>query len=121
MYLTGCGAFTKGDVIAEEKFYTQHPVLKKWKNSITLLPEEPPQISPSSLQKTVSSLHVTTRKFIVVQQGCDSFCSFCLTIHKRGSHSSRPLEAIIEEIQAYEAQGGKEIILTGINVMARGA
>jgi tRNA A37 methylthiotransferase MiaB len=40
---------------------------------------------------------------------------------KRGPSRSRPLEDIIAEIQQIEAQGSKEIVLTGVNLMARGA
>jgi tRNA A37 methylthiotransferase MiaB len=40
---------------------------------------------------------------------------------KRGQHRSRSLEDIITEIQQIEAQGGKEIVLTGINLASRGA
>lgn len=53
-----------------------------------------------------------TRKFIVIQSGCDTFCTFCLTIHKRGSNRNRPAQEIIDEINAFVEQGGKEIILT---------
>jgi tRNA A37 methylthiotransferase MiaB len=56
----------------------------------------------------------------MIQNGCDNHCSFCLTVKKRGPHQSRPLNDIITEIQQIEAQGGKEIVLTGINLAARG-
>ncbi|MDR0649991.1 MAG: radical SAM protein [Candidatus Peribacteria bacterium] len=47
-----------------------------------------------------------------MQNGCDNYCSFCLTVMKRGQHRSRPIEDIIAEIQQIETQGGKEIVLT---------
>ncbi|MEI7562901.1 MAG: radical SAM protein [bacterium] len=53
-----------------------------------------------------------TKKYIVIQGGCDNFCTFCLTIHKRGKHWSRSSEEIIEEIKRAEESGGKEIVLT---------
>ena len=56
----------------------------------------------------------------MIQNGCDNHCSFCLTVMKRGKHWSRPMEEIIQEIEQVEANGGKEIVLTGVNLAARG-
>jgi tRNA A37 methylthiotransferase MiaB len=53
-----------------------------------------------------------TKKYIVIQGGCDNFCTFCLTIHKRGKHNSRPVSEILAEINEFVAGGGKEIVLT---------
>ena len=46
------------------------------------------------------------------------YCSFCLTIFKRGGHRNRPLAEIIAEINQVEAEGGKEVVITGINLAA---
>ena len=62
-----------------------------------------------------------TKNYVIIQNGCDNHCSFCLTIFKRGVHRNRPLPEIIEEIKQIEAEGGKEIVLTGINLAAWGA
>lgn len=47
-----------------------------------------------------------------MQNGCDNHCSFCLTVLKRGKHSSRSKEETVEEVRKIEACGGKEIVLT---------
>jgi threonylcarbamoyladenosine tRNA methylthiotransferase MtaB len=54
-----------------------------------------------------------TRAFIKVQEGCDYFCTFCITRIARGKSSSRPLEEILHDIQAAELADVKEIVLTG--------
>lgn len=59
---------------------------------------------------------VTTRKTVVIQTGCDNFCTFCLTVQARGRHSYRPKTDIVEEISEYANRGGKEAVLTGINL-----
>lgn len=62
-----------------------------------------------------------TKKFIVIQTGCDNFCTFCLTVQARGRHKSRSSEDIIAEINDFVASGGKEVVLTGTNLGAWGA
>jgi len=57
-----------------------------------------------------------TRAFVKVQDGCDSFCSYCMIPYVRGRSRSRPLESIVSEVEGLIASGYKEIVLTGINV-----
>jgi threonylcarbamoyladenosine tRNA methylthiotransferase MtaB len=63
-----------------------------------------------------SNIH--TKNFIVVQTGCDNYCTFCLTVHKRGVHITRPLEDIIADINESAQSWGKEVVLTGVNIAA---
>lgn len=62
----------------------------------------------------------TTRAFLKIQEGCESFCSYCIIPIARGPVKSRPLDSIIEEIKMLEGKGYKEIILTGIHAGAYG-
>ncbi|MCF7835216.1 MiaB/RimO family radical SAM methylthiotransferase [Candidatus Gracilibacteria bacterium] len=116
IYITGCGVFDKGKLIDQDKFYSIYPELQKFQNQIFLIGEDPGKNFKSDSNKT--SLY--TKKFILIQNGCDNFCTFCLTIMKRGKHRSRPLDEIIDEINEFSDSGGKEIVLTGINLAARG-
>ena len=61
-----------------------------------------------------------TRSFIKVQDGCDNFCTFCVTRIARGKARSETLESIISEIRRIEDAGGKEVVLTGVNLGAWG-
>lgn len=54
-----------------------------------------------------------TRAYIKIQDGCDSFCSYCIIPYIRGRSRSRNPEFILEEIRQTDAP---EIILTGINM-----
>ncbi len=57
-----------------------------------------------------------TRAFVKVQDGCDSFCTYCILPYVRGRSRSRPLQEIVEEVKGLVANGYKEIVLTGINI-----
>lgn len=54
-----------------------------------------------------------TRAFIKVQEGCDYFCTFCVTRIARGKSVSRPFDEILHDIRAAELAQVKEIVLTG--------
>ena len=57
-----------------------------------------------------------TRAFVKVQDGCNSFCTYCIIPYVRGRSRSRPLEDIIQEIEGLVKNGYKEVVLTGINI-----
>lgn len=57
-----------------------------------------------------------TRYFLKVQDGCDYFCSFCTIPHARGRSRNGTIESILEQVKEVVAQGGKEIVLTGVNI-----
>lgn len=41
---------------------------------------------------------------MVIQTGCDNFCTFCLTVQSRGRHRFRPKEEILDEIREFVDQ-----------------
>ncbi len=57
-----------------------------------------------------------TRAFVKVQDGCNSFCTYCILPYVRGRSRSRRLEDIVEETKGLIANGYKEVVITGINV-----
>jgi len=63
---------------------------------------------------TESSSH--TRAFVKIQDGCSSFCTYCILPYVRGRSRSRKVPDILEEIQRLIQHGKKEVVLTGINV-----
>lgn len=115
--ITWCGAFSRWNLASESEFYSIYPELKQHSDKITLLPESP---SKNWFEyKIWWKSSVYTKHFLIVQNGCDNHCSFCLTVAKRWPHISRSLEEIIEEIQEIESQWWKEIVITWINLAAR--
>ncbi|MEA3327893.1 MAG: MiaB/RimO family radical SAM methylthiotransferase [Chloroflexota bacterium] len=61
-----------------------------------------------------------TRAFIKVQEGCDNYCTYCLTRLARGKSHSRKLPEIQRDIQAAVAGKAKEIVLSGVQLGAWG-
>lgn len=61
-----------------------------------------------------------TRAFIKVQEGCDNYCTYCLTRVARGKSQSRELSTIQRDIRAALDGGVKEIVLTGVQLGAWG-
>lgn len=57
-----------------------------------------------------------TRAFIKVQDGCNSFCTYCIIPYVRGRSRSRTIEDVVREVESVVANGYKEVVLTGINV-----
>ncbi|MDR0369289.1 MAG: hypothetical protein LBH96_01820 [Candidatus Peribacteria bacterium] len=81
------------------------------KKSSAYKDSSPRTLNPSALNDSIKN-RIYTKHFIVIQNGCDNYCSFCLTVLKRGQHRNRDLQDIINEIHQIEAQGGKEIVIT---------
>jgi threonylcarbamoyladenosine tRNA methylthiotransferase MtaB len=67
-------------------------------------------------KKSISHFHGHTRAFVKVQDGCNSFCSYCIIPKLRGRSSSRSIEEILQEVEALVESGFQEIILTGVNI-----
>ncbi len=134
MFISGCWAFK--DWRAQEDFFELYPELDKFKWRIVILWEDPnevdtkiaaektqtvkqKQISKAKIQNIGSKFSgIYTKKFILIQWGCDSFCTFCLTVIKRWRHFSRSKEDILEEVLDFEKTGWKEVVLTWINLSA---
>ncbi len=61
------------------------------------------------------------RAFVKVQDGCRYRCTFCIVTVARGEEVSRPVRAVIDEINALHQQGITEVILTGVHLGGYGS
>lgn len=57
-----------------------------------------------------------TRYFLKVQDGCDYFCSFCTIPHARGRSRNGSIADMVNQAREVALNGGKEIVLTGVNI-----
>ncbi|HEX5369102.1 MAG TPA: tRNA (N(6)-L-threonylcarbamoyladenosine(37)-C(2))-methylthiotransferase MtaB [Dehalococcoidia bacterium] len=61
-----------------------------------------------------------TRAFISAQEGCNDVCAFCIIPRTRGRERSKSVEWVVEEALKREAEGVKEIVITGTQLGAYG-
>ncbi|MBM6806867.1 tRNA (N(6)-L-threonylcarbamoyladenosine(37)-C(2))-methylthiotransferase MtaB [Bacteroides caecicola] len=57
-----------------------------------------------------------TRYFLKVQDGCDYFCSYCTIPFARGRSRNGKIEDLVAQARQSALEGGKEIVLTGVNI-----
>ena len=57
-----------------------------------------------------------TRYFLKVQDGCDYFCSFCTIPFARGRSRNGSIADLVKQAEQVVQEGGKEIVLTGVNI-----
>ena len=62
-----------------------------------------------------------TRFFLKVQDGCDYWCSYCTIPRARGRSRSGTIADIVAQAEAAAEAGGKEIVITGVNIGDFGA
>ncbi len=85
---------------AERPVDTEMPVVPKF----SALPARGRAMGPSA--------------YLIVQEGCDKFCAFCVVPYTRGAEFSRPLADVIAEAEALVQGGAREFVLLGQNVNA---
>lgn len=57
-----------------------------------------------------------TRHFLKVQDGCDYFCSYCTIPFARGRSRNGSIASMVSQAEDVVRKGGKEIVLTGVNI-----
>jgi threonylcarbamoyladenosine tRNA methylthiotransferase MtaB len=91
-----------------------HKVLQDCrKGAPTCLPQG--NFSPS-LSEEVLPLSERTRSFLKIQDGCDSFCTYCIVPFSRGPLRSLDPLKVIGLLRSLSEEGYKEVVLTGIHL-----
>ncbi len=111
LLVTGCFAERQPQVVAQIEGVT-HVVLNRDKEQLLaqIFPEE--GLPEFSIQR----FEAHTRAFVKVQDGCNSFCTYCIIPYVRGRSRSRSVDDILQEVHQLIANGYKEVVLTGINI-----
>jgi threonylcarbamoyladenosine tRNA methylthiotransferase MtaB len=97
-----------GEVASYGELKSRHPMDREWP-----LPEEGAIGSPI-LPSGSSTFR--TRSFLKIQEGCDSFCTYCIIPYGRGPARSLKIDAILDRVNDLVASGIREVVLTGTNI-----
>ena len=125
--LTGCGAQVETDLYEKNKSvdlivgnsdkWNLGNILKDFR------PGKSPRVFKSNIFKTnpVNSPlspvdQDRTRAFLKIQDGCNSFCSFCVIPFARGKSLSRSMKSLTEAVLQLEDRGVVEAVLTGVHI-----
>ncbi len=57
-----------------------------------------------------------TRYFLKVQDGCNYYCTYCTIPIARGRSRNGSIESLVKQAEQAAAEGGKEIVITGVNI-----
>lgn len=57
-----------------------------------------------------------TRSFLKIQDGCDYYCTYCTVAAARGESRSDSIEHVLQNIEKINAEGLKEVNITGVNL-----
>ena len=124
VYLTGCGAHTKGDdLFKEQKVFGVFGQSEKKKIDM-LLKEEKPFYELGDLEfiddAIVEEFVGKSRAFLKIQEGCNFRCNYCIIPHVRGDARDMDEDSIIEQVSNLAGNGFGEFILTGTNMGSYG-
>lgn len=131
IFISWCWAFKKWE--AQDDFFDIYPELKGFEWKIVILWEKPEELKLEidsktkkeekkkvdfSKLKNFTQKQIYTKKFLLIQWWCNSFCTFCLTVQKRWRHYYRDKDDIVSEITEFEFGWWKEVVLTWVNLSA---
>jgi len=71
-------------------------------------------------RKPIPGVHHRTRAFLKIQDGCDNFCTYCVTRIARGKAQSIPRIQILQHLNEAINGGAHEVVLTGVNLGSYG-
>ncbi|NVN99942.1 MAG: tRNA (N(6)-L-threonylcarbamoyladenosine(37)-C(2))-methylthiotransferase MtaB [Geobacteraceae bacterium] len=79
------------------------------------------QVADIAMDRSSESLHLEsfaehTRAFLQVQNGCNSFCSYCIVPYARGRSRSVPFDEVLAGARKSASAGFGEVVLTGIHL-----
>ena len=57
-----------------------------------------------------------TRYFLKVQDGCNYYCTYCTIPIARGRSRNGSIASLVAQAEEVARQGGKEIVITGVNI-----
>ncbi len=91
-----------GQVHGYDEMLSRHPMDREWASGDLQFPE--------------MESRSRTRVFLKVQEGCNSFCTFCVIPYGRGPARSQEPDRVVASVAGLAAAGIREVVLTGTNL-----
>lgn len=98
----------------EKEFLVSRSLAEPYTNRLPVIEDMRKATTFSNLQ--VNSFANRTRAYLKVQDGCNSFCSYCIVPYTRGRSRSLPIQEVLAQAKRFVDNGHREIVLTGIHV-----
>ncbi len=125
LVVTGCYAQLKPEEVAAipgvSLVLSQNEkgvIVEKISEAAAGSPPEPVQLAggESSVFVPSCSCGDRTRYFLKVQDGCNYFCTYCTIPFARGRSRNGSIASLVAQAKQAAAEGGREIVLTGVNI-----
>ncbi len=101
----------KQSILGTTKTYkellSKHPIDREWPAIVDSFQAPPVHLEGHSDK---------TRAFLKIQEGCDSFCTYCIIPYGRGPSRSFSIQEALTQVNSLVEQGIREIVLTGTNI-----
>ncbi|CZE49468.1 tRNA (N(6)-L-threonylcarbamoyladenosine(37)-C(2))-methylthiotransferase MtaB [Campylobacter geochelonis] len=124
VFLTGCGAISKGEELFKDKKVFGVFGMSKKADINRFLEQKSEFMELGNLtsrdENIVTSYENHTKAFIKIQEGCDFRCSYCIIPLVRGNARSQDENGIINEAKNLVKNGFNELVLTGTNIGSYG-
>lgn len=103
--------WVSGEILGHAQGYdemvSRHPIEREWPLVESSFMTPPVQLDGESGK---------TRAFLKIQEGCNSFCTYCIIPYGRGPARSLSGDQVISQIQTLVSEGVREVVLTGTNL-----
>lgn len=113
LYVTGCYAERASKLLQD---LSERVIIVPNEEKEFLLREVAKEASKELPEFHIEAFEAHTRAFVKVQDGCNSYCSYCIIPFVRGRSVSRTIASVVEEVEGLVTRGYKEVVLTGINI-----
>lgn len=130
--VTGCYAQLKPDVIASLEGVDlvlgteqKGEIVERIAERLAMMPEQRALVAHEYITVRTADIRTfvpscscgeRTRYFLKVQDGCDYYCTYCTIPHARGRSRNGSIASMVEQAREVARAGGKEIVLTGVNI-----
>ncbi len=99
---------------------SEKPRLAEYLQKLQECPEMPTLGENPNATLSITAFDNQTRALVKIQDGCDSFCSYCIVPRVRGRIKSRPIEDVFREVSLLAQNHYKEVVITGVHLGAYG-